>query len=241
MSDFFAKSHHKPEPEVQPRAPAKASGPPPSTVPAALPGAATPKVPLHGAFLRRSNAFQLHNAYIIEESDEGIQIIDQHALHERILREALEARVKEARILSQRLLVPAIVRLTPKEFVSIMELRDSLLKLGVEFTDFGQNSIAIQAMPQMLDRVEAGQFVRDILDELAGGREQPSLDQKLDRIINLAACKGAVKAGQPLAPEEIGSLLEQRERLQHPSVCAHGRPSTILLTLDYLRKQFARK
>jgi DNA mismatch repair protein MutL len=236
MADFFSKSHARPIAPTQaspPRQPVAAAPAPSPTIPKAVAPAQI--------ISRRGKAFQIHNAYIVEETEEGIQITDQHALHERILREALEPQLKNARVLSQRLLMPATVQLTPREFLAVMELRETLARLGVDITDFGQNTIAIHAMPQILGRCDPGQFVRDILDELGEGRDQPTLDQKLDRIINLAACKGAVKAGQPLTPEEIRSLLEQRERLNHPSVCAHGRPSTILLTFEYLQKQFARK
>ena len=235
MADFFAKSHEKPESPVV-ETPGRGVS---TDVPAAAPTA-----PAHAweavAAVPAGNAFQMHNAYIVEETHQGIQIIDQHALHERILREALEARMKDGRVLSQRLLVPVTVHLTPKEFIAIMGLREGLTKIGVDFTEFGQHTIAVHAMPQMLDRYEPGQFVRDILDELGTGRDEPTLDMKLNRVINLAACKGAVKAGQPLTPHEIRSLLEQRAHLQNPSVCAHGRPSTVLLTFEYLQKQFAR-
>jgi len=241
MADFFAGAHARPgQPKVgtprQPGAPPAAPG----TGTAPPPAPALPSAPNLHPPSRRGSAFQLHNAYILEETEEGIQIIDQHALHERILREALEARIREARVLSQRLLVPATVHLTPKEFIAIMGLKEGLARIGVDFTEFGQNTIAIHAMPQMLDRYDPAQFVQDILDELGTGREEPTLEQRLDAIINLAACKGAVKAGQPLSPEQIRGLLEQRERLKSPSVCAHGRPSTILLTFEYLEKQFAR-
>jgi DNA mismatch repair protein MutL len=216
--------------------PAERSAAPPQKV-SPGPEPSPPVVP-HGP---QGKAFQLHSAFIVEETAQGIQVIDQHALHERILREQLEARVKEARVAKQRLLVPATVQLSPKEFSTILDLREMLGRLGVEIVEFGRNTVAVQTMPQPLDRYDPAQFVRDILDEFEETGEQPTLAQKLDRIINLAACKGAVKAGQSLKPEEIQSLLAQRGRLQNPSVCAHGRPATILLTFEYLRKQFARR
>ena len=232
MADFFAGSQKRQE---------KATEEMPRRGDAAQPAVAPPVRPaeLHPPAQTR-RAFQLHNAYIVVEAEDGVEVIDQHALHERILRETLESRMKESRILSQRLLVPVTVHLTPKEFITLMELRDGLAKIGVDFTDFGQNTIAIHAMPQLLDRCEPTQFVRDVLDGLGSGRDAPSLDQRLDAILNLAACKGAVKAGQPLSPEQIRNLLEERGRMRHPSVCAHGRPASVLLTFEYLQKQFAR-
>jgi DNA mismatch repair protein MutL len=231
MADFFAGSQKRQDKATEEMP--QRGGAQPADAPPIRPAELHPPAPSH-------RAFQLHNAYIVVEAEEGVEVIDQHALHERILRETLESRMKESRILSQRLLVPVTVHLTPKEFNTLMELRDGLAKIGVDFTDFGQNTIAIHAMPQLLDRCEPTQFVRDILDGLGSGRDAPSLDQRLEAILNLAACKGAVKAGQPLSPEQIRNLLEERARLRNPSVCAHGRPASVLLTFEYLQKQFAR-
>jgi len=195
----------------------------------------------------RRNVAQFHNAYLVEETPDGLNIIDQHALHERILYHELQERRTGAPIARQRLLIPQTVALSPKDFDLMMELHDTLERFGIEVTEFGPNTVAIQALPQVLGRVKPAQFLRDLLDELhdqpSAAAQQPGSGPLAheERTMRSIACKGAVKAGDRLAPERIEWLLDQRDRLALEPTCPHGRPIALFFSRRDLEKRFHRK
>ncbi|MEW6360050.1 MAG: DNA mismatch repair endonuclease MutL [Planctomycetota bacterium] len=187
------------------------------------------------------NVCQVHNTYIVEETEDGVNIIDQHALHERILFEELEERAKKAEVAKQRLLIPVTIQLSPKEFAEIMDLKEELDRIGVEVGEFGNNAIAVHAMPQIMGGCDAEDFVRELLDDLSQEGAKVSLADKRRKMLELAACKGAVKAGERLTPEAMVGLLKRRANLRMGTTCPHGRPTTLSFSLSELEKQFKRK
>ncbi len=183
---------------------------------------------------------QVHNAYIIASDEHGLVIIDQHALHERILYERLAARLAQGPLESQQLLLPATLKVTPSQRAVLAENAELLGRLGIEVGDFGPGTVAIQRFPTLLDRLDPADFLADALDKLA--EDDPGLGQErlLEGLMAMVSCKAAVKAGDPLTPEEIASLLEQRRQVARASACPHGRPTEIRLTLRDLERQFKR-
>jgi DNA mismatch repair protein MutL len=189
----------------------------------------------------RARAIQIHDAFIVAETPDGLQIIDQHALHERILYERLRSRCAEGPLESQRLLLPDMIRV-PADRVSALESHaDLLARLGIELTPAGPQSVAVNAFPSLLERVDRPQFVRDLLDILCEPGARPSAETLLHEVLDMAACKAAVKAGDPLSAEEIAALLRSRELAERSSHCPHGRPTTLNLTLRDLERQFKRR
>ena len=186
--------------------------------------------------------FQVHNAYIVEETSDGLNIIDQHALHEIVLYHEIEKNVNASKLPSQRLLIPELVDLSPKDFFSIIDLTDHLGALGIEIEEFGHNTVVIRSFPQLLKRLNGKEFLETLLTEFGEGDGPKGKDKTLNKIISVMACKGAVKAGQRLEPQEIGELLEKKRTMgSFTNNCPHGRPTTLHFSLDDLEKQFKRK
>jgi DNA mismatch repair protein MutL len=185
-------------------------------------------------------AIQLHNSYLVAETDDGLVIIDQHALHERIMYEDLLARLSRGPLESQRLLIPITFPASAKQ-IEVLEAVQSLLnRLGIEAGPVGPDAIAVHAFPSFLSRLDPAEFLHEFLER--GEQELLDLQQEemLHEVLDMMACKAAIKAGDPLNAAEIESLLSRRHLLDRPSNCPHGRPTTLRLTLRDLEKQFKR-
>jgi DNA mismatch repair protein MutL len=183
---------------------------------------------------------QVHNSYILLQSEDGFAVIDQHALHERILYEQMCKRLREGNLPSQRLLMPHSFEVTRAQLEAYESQKGLFEKLGIELVPFGPNTLAVQAFTALLENADPADFVRETLDKLVqdGGHGEP--ERLLHEILDIAACKAAVKAGQPLSEQEIAALLKDRGIIQRASRCPHGRPTTITFSLRDLEKQFKR-
>jgi DNA mismatch repair protein MutL len=241
--DFFSRAGGgAPSPSPAAFAPA----PPAGGEPAAAPGPA-PAGPagMPGSVPRR---WQVHGRYIIEEVPDGIVVVDQHALHERVRLEAIRLQWEKDAIVRQRLLVPAVVELTPRDLPRLEECRAALESFGVEWEDFGENTVVIRTVPDFLRDADPARLLRDFLDEAAEAVERPegaagreaAAAGLVDEILHFLACRSAVKAGESLAPAEVDALLADRERLENAATCAHGRPVALRLTLADLERYFKR-
>jgi DNA mismatch repair protein MutL len=186
--------------------------------------------------------FQVHNRYLVTQDDQGMVVIDQHALHERVLYERVCKRVLEdGRALeSQRLLVPEPVALTPAEHAATMDSAETLAKIGLVVEDFGGNTVLIQAYPAMLPKVQPADMLRTVLESLLGAGKQPDAKDLLNHLLSTIACKAAVKAGDPLTPQEITALLEQKDLYHDTHHCPHGRPTALFFSRDELDRMFGR-
>ena len=163
-------------------------------------------------------------------------------MHEIILYHEIERSLQASKSLSQRLLIPEMVELSPKDFFSIISLKEYLGTLGLEVEEFGQHTIVVRAFPQILKHLNAKEFVESLLAELGAEDSLKGKDKILNKLINIMACKGAVKAGQRLEPQEIEELLEKKKSINaYTNNCPHGRPTTLYFSLDDLQKQFKRK
>jgi DNA mismatch repair protein MutL len=183
---------------------------------------------------------QIHNSYIVTEADEGFIIIDQHALHERIIYEDLCRKVSGGNLESQRLLIPETFEITGAQAEAIKANAQLFEKIGIQLEPFGPGTIAIQAFPSMLAKVNRLQFVQDLLDMLTDKSIGADTERLLHETLDMAACKAAVKAGRPLTDEEMAQLIADKETIERAGRCPHGRPTTIKFTLDELEKQFKR-
>ncbi|HEX8325517.1 MAG TPA: DNA mismatch repair endonuclease MutL [Tepidisphaeraceae bacterium] len=210
-------------------------GPHPNPLPA-IPGEGT-KPRTEGP---RRPAIQLHNSYLVVESDEGMVIIDQHALHERILYEDLLAKLTRGPLESQRMLIPLTLRASPRQIDLLDQIRPLLAKLGIEAEPFGPDTVAIHGFPSFLDRLDPATFVSELLEKGEAERRDLHEEELLHGVLDMMACKAAVKAGDPLTGPEIDALLARRELADRASNCPHGRPTTLRLSLADLEKQFKR-
>jgi DNA mismatch repair protein MutL len=187
-----------------------------------------------------SSAIQLHNSYLVVQSEDGMLIIDQHALHERIVFEDLLARVNRGPLESQRLLIPLTLPASGRQIVLLEQIQPLLHKIGIEATAFGPETVAVQGFPSFLSKLDPVEFVAELLER--GEQELLDLHEEalLHEVLDMMACKAAVKAGDPLSQQEIAALLARRHLVDRASNCPHGRPTTLRLSLRELEKQFKR-
>ena len=185
-------------------------------------------------------AIQVHDSYLIAETSDGMMVIDQHALHERILYEELRVRVAGGKVESQGLLVPEPIHLAADEAAAILEQRELLAELGLEVEAFGGDTILVRSMPVMLAHLTPDRLVRDLAEHLHTQPLPPTRDALVADLLHMVACKAAVKAGDKLSPDEISALLERRHLVADSHHCPHGRPTALVFTKAELEKQFGR-
>jgi DNA mismatch repair protein MutL len=154
--------------------------------------------------------------------------------------EELIARVTRGPLESQRLLLPITIPASNRQMALLDQIQPLLMRLGIELSSFGPETIAVQSFPSFLEKLDPGEFVRELLER--GEQELLDLHEEelLHEILDMMACKAAVKAGDPLTGAEIEALLARRELVERSSNCPHGRPTTLRLTLRDLEKQFKR-
>ncbi|MHC4401674.1 MAG: DNA mismatch repair endonuclease MutL [Planctomycetota bacterium] len=185
-------------------------------------------------------AIQIHDRYLVAESDDGVMVIDQHALHERILYEQLRGRILSGSLESQALLVPEPVDLAPAETAAALEHRELLSQMGMKIEPFGGSTVLVTSYPAMLANINPHEVLRGLIEPLVSAGKLPDRRDLLDRLLHAVACKAAVKAGDRLAPEEVTALLEQRHLIDDPHHCPHGRPTALVFSRDDLDKHFKR-
>jgi DNA mismatch repair protein MutL len=189
--------------------------------------------------------FQLHDRYVVEEAPDGIRIIDQHALHERVLLEEMRRQYKSADVPRQLLLLPAVVEVTGGERARLEEHRVVLESMGLVVDDFGPSSIVVRSVPALLRDADPQGLVRDLLDRIeAHGESERSEGAPLpmiDGLLEFFACRAAVKFGDRMGPEQLERLLADAEGMDYSATCAHGRPTAVKLTLDDLERYFKRR
>jgi DNA mismatch repair protein MutL len=185
---------------------------------------------------------QLLGGFVVTEDDDGIVIVDQHALHERAMFAAIMDRLEQGPLESQRMLVPAVVDVSPREVALLDELAPLLARLGIEARVFGPRSIAVDAVPTLLlsRGADAPAFVAELLVKAADLGSLPSVEAALHEVVDMMACKAAVKAGDSLAPAEIRGLLAMRGAIERSTACPHGRPTSIRIARGELERRFGR-
>ncbi|MCE5340813.1 MAG: DNA mismatch repair endonuclease MutL [Planctomycetaceae bacterium] len=193
--------------------------------------------------LPETEYFQIHDSYIIVQTDEGFLIIDQHALHERIIYEDLCRRLASdagSKLESQKLLIPETFEVNPTRQDALNKAENILDKLGIVVEPFGPGLWAVQSFPTLLAKVNPVDFITDLLDILDATDGKLDTERLLHKILDMTACKAAVKAGQKLNQVEMHQLLADKEAIERASRCPHGRPTAIKFSLAELEKQFKR-
>ncbi len=215
----------------QEEAPLAASPAPPAPEPA-KPQAAPP--------LQDFKAIQLYDSYIVLETPEGMLVIDQHALHERILFEHLKTRSRCGPLETQRLLIPEPVDLSADQAARALEHRTALAELGLEVEDFGGSTLLVSSYPAILGQRSPHAILKAVVDHLLAKERPPSREQLLNDLLSLMACHAAVRAGERLSSEQIAALVAQRHLAEDTHHCPHGRPTTLLFSKQELDRQFRR-
>ncbi|MEM1109115.1 MAG: DNA mismatch repair endonuclease MutL [Planctomycetota bacterium] len=221
-----------------------------------------PAQPVAESFVPKSEVtpvLQFHNSYVVTHDDTpgqepGLLIVDQHALHERIMFEELRQRILVAggSLESQRLLMPAVIDADTKRQALLDDIGPLLGRLGIEAEPIGPGAVGIQAFPSLLFErgVDPVAFMNEVLDKAEAGdfsstdlRPEADVDTAeaaLHEMLDMMSCKAAVKAGDKLSDAELTALLAKRDEIERSSSCPHGRPTTVRLSLKDLEKQFHR-
>jgi len=186
------------------------------------------------------NAIQVHNTYLVVETTDGMLVIDQHALHERVLFEEIKERIRLGSLDVQPMLIPEPVELTADQAAVLLEHRHDLDALGLGVEDFGGNTVIVTRYPALLGRRPPAQILKRVVDHLMNKERMPTREQLLSDLMSLMACHAAVRSGDPLAPEEIAALVEMRHLSADTHHCPHGRPTALLFTRQELDRQFRR-
>jgi DNA mismatch repair protein MutL len=184
---------------------------------------------------------QIHDTYILCESDSGLILIDQHAAHERVLYEQLKSRSKGLAGAAQKLLVPETLELGYREAGIVEKLIEDFYQLGLEVEPFGGNTFVVKSVPALLSGREITPLIMEVVEKLATVGFSKGLGQSHDECLQIMACHGAIRANQALSGEQIKGLLAQMDQCANPSHCAHGRPTWIQWTLGSLEKSFKRR
>jgi len=183
---------------------------------------------------------QIHNTYIVCESDDGLILIDQHAAHERIMYEQLKRRSEGLKAQAQKLLVPETVELGYREAAILEKLLSEFDGIGLEIEPFGGNTFVVKAVPEMLAGREVKPLILDIVEEMAAEGFSAGPAQSIDECLKLMACHSTIRARQALDEKQLQGLLSQLDQCENPSHCPHGRPTWIRWTVKELEKAFNR-
>jgi DNA mismatch repair protein MutL len=183
---------------------------------------------------------QVNASFIVAVNTEGLWIIDQHVAHERVLFEQhLRAR-REGMLTGQRLLVPMIVELAPRQRVILEQIAEELSANGFDVTPMGSQSVAIQATPAGIANSDAERLLAEILDGIERERQAISIDSLQAQIAASTACHAAIKVNMPLDPSKMEWLLGELAKTESPMSCPHGRPVVLRYSLREIERAFKR-
>jgi len=184
---------------------------------------------------------QAAGTYLILAGAEGITLVDQHAAHERILFERLQRRTAVGWGIGQRLLLPEVVSLPPRDCAFLTDAAPILGEAGLEVEPFGGDSVVVKSVPAFWPPAEARTLVLDLIADCSETDRGQSLDDRREKIHTALACRGAIKANRSLSPQEAAALLKDLDALPHSATCPHGRPLAIHIPLADLERMFKRR
>jgi DNA mismatch repair protein MutL len=184
---------------------------------------------------------QLHDSFILAQTDDGVVIIDQHAAHERLVYERLKRQRAESGIQRQLLLIPEIVELDPADAARLAEAAPQLEALGLSLEPFGPGAVAVREAPSAIAGGDIAGLVRDIADNIAEWGGPLALERAADHVLATFACHHSVRAGRRMKPEEMNALLREMERTPGSGQCNHGRPTYVELKLADIERLFGRR
>ena len=184
---------------------------------------------------------QLHETYIVAQTETSVVIVDQHAAHERLVYERLKRALANGGVARQALLIPAVVEVDDEEAMALDEKAAELSELGLVLERFGPAAIAVREVPALLGTFDVAGLVRDLAaDLLAEGTAAP-LRERLEAVASRMACHGSVRAGRRLTAPEMNALLREMEATPFSGQCNHGRPTYVELKLSDIERLFGRK
>ena len=184
---------------------------------------------------------QLHETYIVAQTETSVIIVDQHAAHERLVYERMKGMLATGGVARQGLLIPVIVTLEPDEAACLLERADEWAELGLVIESFGTNAVCVREVPAVLGNSDVEGLVRDLASSAAHDDVPRALRDRLEAVCSTFACHGSVRAGRRLTAAEMNALLREMEATPHSGQCNHGRPTYIELKLTDIERLFGRR
>jgi DNA mismatch repair protein MutL len=184
---------------------------------------------------------QVHETYIVAQTEDGIVIVDQHAAHERLVYEGLKAEMAQGQVRRQALLIPEIVDLEASETQRLLTHQETLRSMGLYLEAFGPTSVLVREVPAILGQCDLAGLVRDLSDDIGENGEPLVLKDRIAELCGDYACRHSVRSGRRLRPEEMNALLRHMEATPHSGQCNHGRPTYVELKLKDIEKLFGRR
>ena len=184
---------------------------------------------------------QLHDTYIVAQTEDGIVIVDQHAAHERLVYERMKQALENGGVKRQNLLIPEIVEMDESEAVRVLARSSELSALGLVVESFGPGALLVREVPALLGQLDVKALIRDLADDLIETESLSSLKERLDHVSATLACHMSVRAGRRLNAEEMNALLREMESTPHSGQCNHGRPTYVELKLADIERLFGRR
>jgi len=182
----------------------------------------------------------MHNRYIVVACGAGLEVIDQHALHERVLYERLKASVADGNLEVQPLLIPEKIDLEATDLELVTEHAEALDRAGMHVEPFGGCTVIVTSKPVLAGNAPAAEIVREVLDRLSAVAAGGDAAMLVDEVLHGLACRAAIKAGDPLSREEVDALVRDRRMVRESHHCPHGRPTSLVLSRQDLDRQFRR-
>ena len=182
---------------------------------------------------------QLHGNYILAYDEESLFIIDQHAAMERCQYEDILKQMANNEIITQPLLIPLVVELTPAQKQQLDKLNETFKTIGMELEEFSGNSVLIRQVPIWLEEDDEQQFVHDLVEAIMEDKKMNSLDVRNDRIATMA-CHSSIRFNHKLEVAEAKTLLHRLSQCRQPFNCPHGRPTMMTISEKQLQKEFKR-
>jgi DNA mismatch repair protein MutL len=184
---------------------------------------------------------QVHEAYIVAQTRDGLVIVDQHAAHERIVYERLKAALDKTGVARQILLIPEIIELDEADVERLTARTEELARYGLAVEPFGPGAVMVRETPSLLGEINAQALVRNLAEHMAEWDEALPLERRLMHVAATMACHGSVRAGRRLKPEEMNALLREMEATPNSGQCNHGRPTYVELKLSDIERLFGRR